>query len=60
CEEYGVRRAPPSELEEKIQELYERGMVDVKGVNRIGISSVPVSKLSELLDEIVSSIPISP
>mgnify|MGYP000129573395 CR=1 FL=1 len=56
CEEYGVKRSPWAELEEKIQELYERGIIDVRGVNKIGIINVPVGKLSSVLDEIIDNI----
>jgi len=56
CEEYNVKRSPWAELENRIQELYERGIIDVRGVNKIGIINVPVSKLSDILDEIIESI----
>lgn len=38
---------------ELLRSLYNKGMIDVKGL-RVGISSVPVEKLSNFLDYVIS------
>lgn len=56
CEEYGVKPVSTSELEEGLQELYEKGFIDVKGINRIGIFRVPLDKLTVFLDQVIEEL----
>jgi len=51
CEEYGVK--PVEEIEEEVQELIDRGIVDMKSLTKFGISGVPAEDLERFLDGIM-------
>ncbi len=56
CEQYNINPMSEGLFEDVLQKLYEEGMVDIKGVAKIGISRMPVEKLSLFLDEIIGNI----
>ena len=51
CEEYGVD--PVEEVEEEVQELIDRGIVDMKSLTKFGISGVPAEDLERFLNGIM-------
>jgi cell division control protein 6 len=51
CEEYGVK--PVKEVEEEVQELIDRGIVDMKSLTKFGISGVPTEDLERFLNGIM-------
>ena len=53
CEQYRANPVGRRMFNEFLRSLYNKGMIDVKGL-RVGISSVPVEKLSNFLDYVIS------
>jgi cell division control protein 6 len=51
CEQYGVK--PVEEVEEEVEELIDRGIVDMKSLTRFGISGVSAEDLERLLNGIM-------
>jgi len=51
CEEYGVKRV--EDVEEEIQELIDRGIVDMKSLTKFGISGVSAGDLERFLNGIM-------
>jgi cell division control protein 6 len=51
CEEYEVD--PVEEVEEEVQELIDRGIVDMKSLTKFGISGVPAEDLERFLNGIM-------
>ncbi|MFQ6065396.1 MAG: Cdc6/Cdc18 family protein [Candidatus Bathyarchaeia archaeon] len=51
CEEYEVE--PVDEVEEEVQELIDRGIVDMKSLTKFGISGVPAEDLERFLNGIM-------
>jgi len=49
-------RKPISEVDEYLQDLSDRGIVDVKSLTRIGISGVPAEDLGRLLENIMERV----
>jgi cell division control protein 6 len=47
-EEYGLYTLPEDEFEETIQDLVDKGIIDAKGVNCIGINNVALDDISFL------------
>ncbi len=54
CSEMGVKEMDLSEFIKAIQELDDRGLIDVKGVARIGISGAPLHNLDDFLTYLIS------
>ncbi len=59
CEEYNLKPMSNAEFEETLQELYDKGLIDVKGVNRIGIFRIPLDKLTVFLDQIIDELSLN-
>ncbi len=53
CEEFGLK--PIDEIEECLQELVDRRIIDLRSLLKIGISGVPVQDLNRFLDPLVKS-----
>jgi cell division control protein 6 len=51
CEEYNVK--PAEDLEEHVQDLIDRGIVDMKSLTKLGISNVPAEDLERFLNGII-------
>jgi hypothetical protein len=51
CEEYEVD--PIEEVEEEVQELIDRGIVDMTSLTKFGISGVPAEDLERFLNGIM-------
>lgn len=51
CEEYGVK--PVEDVEEEVQELIDRGIVDMKSLAKFGISGVSAEDLERFLNGIM-------
>jgi len=54
CEEYNVTKT--ERLEEAIQDLHDRGIIDVKSLTKIGISGLPAEDLSRFLDNLIERV----
>jgi len=52
CEQYGVKPVGRRRFSELLHSLYVKGIIDTRGL-KVGISSVPVEKLSRFLDYII-------
>ena len=52
CEEYGL--PPFTQLEETIQDLWDRQIIDFKSLLEIGISGAPIGDLNEFLNPLLS------
>ena len=48
CEEYGLK--PFDDIEEHVQDLADRDIIDIKSLTKIGISGVPTDTLAQYLD----------
>ena len=48
CEEYGLK--PFDDIEEHVQDLADRDIIDIKSLTKIGISGVPTDTLVQYLD----------
>lgn len=57
-EEFG--RTPLPEVEEQVQDLKDRGFVDVKSLTQIGIGGVPAQQLGRLLEGIMERVRSDP
>jgi len=53
CEQYKVKPVSRRRFNELLHSLYSKGIIDAKGL-KVGISSVPVEKLSRFLDYVIS------
>ena len=53
CEQYRVKPVGRRRFNELLHSLYSKGIIDAKGL-KVGISSVPVEKLSRFLDYVIS------
>jgi cell division control protein 6 len=53
CEEYKFKPFSEDDLEDLVQDLADRGIIDSKGVNRIGISGVSLSDVGAFLDNVM-------
>ncbi|MCD6458036.1 MAG: hypothetical protein DRJ44_01505 [Thermoprotei archaeon] len=53
CEYYGFKKFSRREFNQTIQMLYNKGLLDLKGL-KIGVSNVPVEKLVGFLDYIIN------
>ena len=51
CEEYGVK--PVEDVEEEVEELIDRGIVDMKSLTKFGISGVSAEDLERFLNGIM-------
>ncbi len=56
CEERGVRRLGLRTLEDVLQRLSDRGIVQVRGIKRIGIAEASLDRLIPMLDGLISRI----
>lgn len=54
CEEYNV--AKTEHLEEDIQNLHDRGIIEIKSLTKIGISGLPAEDLSRFLDNLIERV----
>lgn len=54
CEEHSAKVF--EDVEENVQDLADRGIVDVKSLTEVGISGAPVEKLSAFLDDLISRV----
>ena len=54
CEEFEAK--PIENAEEYIQDLCDRGMVDIKSLTSIGISGIPTEDLDRFLDNIIERV----
>ncbi|MEM2126994.1 MAG: AAA family ATPase [Candidatus Bathyarchaeia archaeon] len=54
CEE--LRLKPIGDVEELLQDLYDRGIIDVKGPARIGISGVALEDLDRFLKSLIARV----
>ncbi|MEM3018690.1 MAG: AAA family ATPase [Candidatus Bathyarchaeia archaeon] len=54
CEE--LKRKPLEDVEEYLQDLHDRGIIEVKGLTRIGISGVPVEDLDSFLRNLIGRV----
>ncbi len=54
CEELGVK--PIGNVEEHLQDLVDRRIIDLKSLTQIGISGVPIEDLDRFLDALVKRI----
>ncbi|MFH1327275.1 MAG: AAA family ATPase [Candidatus Bathyarchaeota archaeon] len=54
CEEIGIKKM--IDIEEYVQDLSDRGIIDIKSLTQIGISGVTMSDLERFLDNIVEKI----
>jgi len=54
CEEYGFEAI--EEVEEHVQDLADRGIVDIKALHRIGISGVPAEELDRFLADVIRKV----
>ncbi len=51
CEEYGLRKK--EEIEEEIQDLCDRGLIDIKSLTKIGVSGVETAKLEKFIGSLI-------
>jgi hypothetical protein len=51
CEEHNVK--PAEDLEEHVQDLIDRGIVEMKSLTKLGISNVPAEDLERFLNGIL-------
>ena len=56
CEELGVKKI--GDIEEYVQDLCDRGIIDIKSLTKIGISGVPTEKLGQFLDNILQRVKV--
>ncbi len=54
CEEYGVKPLSVDEVEEYTEDLYDRGIIDIKSLSCIGISGAPTEALDRLIDSLIT------
>jgi len=54
CNEMGIKEMDLTDFVKAIQELDDRGLIDVKGVARIGISGAPLHNLDDFLTYLIS------
>jgi len=54
CEEYNVKRI--ADLEGFVQDLHDRGVIEIKSLKKIGISGVTAKELSEYLNNLIERI----
>ncbi len=54
CEEHSVKVF--EDVEEVLEDLADRGIVDVKSLTEVGISGAPVEELSAFLDDLISRV----
>ena len=54
CEEYNVKMV--ADLEGFVQDLHDRGVIEIKSLKKIGISGVTAKELSEYLDNLIERI----
>jgi cell division control protein 6 len=53
CEEYGLK---PLDTDEHIQDLADRGIVEIKSLRKIGISRAPTQELYKFLDNLMDRV----
>lgn len=51
---------PMYELEENLQDLHDRGIIEVASLTRIGISGAPAEQLETFLDVIIRRLEATP
>jgi cell division control protein 6 len=56
CEEYKSKHITPDDLEDHIQDLADRGIIDMKGINQIGVSGVALDDMDKLLSNIMDRV----
>ena len=53
CEEMAIRSSQADELDDIIDDLYDRGIIDIKSLSFIGISGVLVDGLERLINGLI-------
>ena len=54
AEEYGIKPSP--DMEELVQDLGDREIIDIRGLTQIGISGVPTETLTSYLDTLIDRV----
>jgi len=54
CEEYNLKMV--ADLEDSIQDLHDRGIIEIKSLKKIGIIGVATEELSEYLDKLIDRV----
>ena len=54
CEEYHVKTS--DDVEESLQDLHDRGIIDIKSLTEIGINGVSAESLGNFLDHLLKKV----
>ncbi len=54
CEEHNIKMV--TDLDGIVQDLHDRGIIEIKSLKKIGISGVPAKELSEYLDNLIERV----
>jgi hypothetical protein len=53
CEDHRLKPLSADDVDDAVEDLYIRGIVDIKSLGAIGLSGVPAEALSRFLDALV-------